>query len=99
MTLLIMTLPITNFTFKWICLYQHVCNVTFIDVISNVFNLVSNNSYAYPICLNLEEVVVHTGRKVLMEVDNNISLIVGDARGILDQQLSFHPIRDYNFFN
>jgi hypothetical protein len=47
----------------------------------------------------LEEVVVYTGRKVLMDVDNNISLIVGDARGILHKQLSSHPIRDYNFIN
>jgi len=35
----------------------------------------------------MEEVAVHGGRKVLMEVDDNILMIVGDPRGILDEQL------------
>jgi hypothetical protein len=32
----------------------------------------------------LEEVAVHAGHEDLMEVDNNISLIVGDRKGILE---------------
>ncbi len=44
-----------------------------------------------PNCLSLEDVAASVGHKVLMEVDNNILLIVGDARGILDKQLSPHP--------
>ncbi len=32
--------------------------------------------------LSLEEVAVRTGRKVVMEVDDNSALIVGDTRGI-----------------
>jgi hypothetical protein len=39
----------------------------------------------------LEEVAVRVGRKVLMEVDDNILLIVSDPQGILDQQLRPHP--------
>jgi len=35
----------------------------------------------------LEEVAVHAGHEVMMEVENNISLIVGDSRGILDSSL------------
>jgi hypothetical protein len=40
----------------------------------------------------LKEVAVHEGHKVLMEVDDNISLIVGNLQGILDQQLKPRPI-------
>jgi hypothetical protein len=40
----------------------------------------------------LEEVIVRAGHKVLMEVDNNISQIVGNRQEILDQQLSPQPI-------
>jgi hypothetical protein len=35
----------------------------------------------------LEEAIVHAGREILMEVDDNILLIVGDPRKILDQHL------------
>jgi hypothetical protein len=40
----------------------------------------------------LEEVTVRAGHKVLMEATNNISLVVGDPKGILDQQLKPHPM-------
>jgi hypothetical protein len=33
----------------------------------------------------LEEVAMHAGRKVFMEINDSISLIVGDPQGILDQ--------------
>jgi hypothetical protein len=33
-----------------------------------------------------------------MEVDGNILLIVGDPRGILDQQLSPHPFYLFDIF-
>jgi hypothetical protein len=35
----------------------------------------------------LEEVTVRAGRKVLMEVDDTSALMVGDAQGILVEQL------------
>ncbi len=35
-----------------------------------------------PICLSLEEVAVHAGHKVLMKVDDNSALSVGDQQGI-----------------
>jgi hypothetical protein len=41
-----------------------------------------------PIHLTLEEVAVHDGHKVLLEVGDNISFIVKDPQMILDQQLS-----------
>jgi hypothetical protein len=44
----------------------------------------------------LEEVAVRTGHKVLMKVGNNSLLIVGDPKGILDQQLMPHPIHLLN---
>jgi hypothetical protein len=34
------------------------------------------------ICLSLEEIAVHAGHKVLMEVDKNISLIARNPKGI-----------------
>jgi len=34
--------------------------------------------------LYFEEVAVRTGRKVLMEVDDNSALIVGGPQGVLD---------------
>jgi hypothetical protein len=40
-----------------------------------------------PIRPSLEEVAVHAGHEVLMEVNDNISLITGDPQGILDQHL------------
>jgi len=40
----------------------------------------------------LEEVATRTGQEVLLEVDNNISLIVGGSQGILNQQLKPHSI-------
>jgi hypothetical protein len=44
----------------------------------------------------LEGVIVHAGHEVLMEVDDNIVLIVGDQQGILDQQLRPHIIHLLN---
>ncbi len=41
-----------------------------------------------PIYLSLEEVTVHAGHKVLMEVDY-ILLAVGDPQGIFDQHLNY----------
>jgi hypothetical protein len=40
----------------------------------------------------LKEAVVHAGHKVLMEVDDNILLIVGDPKGVLGKQLRSQPI-------
>jgi hypothetical protein len=40
----------------------------------------------------LEEVATRTGHEVLLEVDNNISLIVGGSQGILNQQFRPHSI-------
>jgi hypothetical protein len=45
-----------------------------------------------PICLSLEEVTVRASHEVMMEVDDNILLIVGDPHGILDQHIRLHPI-------
>jgi hypothetical protein len=39
---------------------------------------------------------VHTGYKVMLEVDGNILLIVGDPQGILDQQLGPRAIHLLN---
>ncbi len=36
------------------------------------------------------------GHEILMEVENNISLIVGNPQGILDQQPSLQPINILN---
>ncbi len=48
--------------------------------------------------LPMEEVAVHAGREVLMEVDDNILLIVGDPQGISVEQLRPHPNHfQYNF--
>jgi hypothetical protein len=46
------------------------------------------------ICLSFEEVSVHAGHKVWMEVDI-ILLIVGNPQGILDQQLRLCPIEEH----
>ncbi len=46
--------------------------------------------------MSLKEVAMRAGHKVSMEVDDNVLLIVGDAQGILDQQLG--P-RQVHFFN
>ncbi len=43
-------------------------------------------------CLSLEEVASHVGRKVLMDIDSKCALNVGDPQGILDQQLRPQPI-------
>ncbi len=45
-----------------------------------------------PICLYLEEVAVRAGHNVMIDVDANISLIIGNPHMILDQQLRPHPI-------
>ncbi len=42
--------------------------------------------------LPLEKVAVRAGHKVLMGVDDMISLTVGDPKGVLDEQLSPHSI-------
>jgi hypothetical protein len=39
---------------------------------------------------------VHAGHNVLIEVNNNILLIVGDLQGILEQQLRPRPIHILN---
>ncbi len=49
-----------------------------------------------PINLPLEDVAVHAGRKVLMEVDKNSVRIVGNPQGILGQQLRPHPVHLLN---
>jgi hypothetical protein len=46
----------------------------------------------------LEEVTVSVGHKVLMEVDDSISLIFGNPQGILNQQLRPCPIHILNIF-
>jgi hypothetical protein len=40
----------------------------------------------------MEEVAVHSGHEVLMEIERNILLTADDPQGILDQQLRPHPI-------
>ncbi len=49
----------------------------------------------------MEKVAVHAGHKVLMEVDNNTLVIVGNPWGILDQQLWPCPTHkiNINYFN
>ncbi len=44
-----------------------------------------------PICLYLEEVTVSAGHNIMIDVDANISLIIGNPHMILDQQLRPHP--------
>jgi hypothetical protein len=44
------------------------------------------------LCLSWKEGAVHAGHKVLVDVDGNILLTVGDPEVILDQQLRPHPI-------
>jgi hypothetical protein len=44
----------------------------------------------------LEKALVFSGLKVLIEVDDNSELIVGDPQGILGQQLRPHPISKLN---
>jgi hypothetical protein len=44
----------------------------------------------------LEEVVLRAGREVWVEVDDSNELIVGDTKGILDQQLRSCRIRALN---
>ncbi len=45
----------------------------------------------------MEEVEVPAGREVLVDVDDNSALIVGNPRGILGQQLKPQPIYSLNF--
>jgi hypothetical protein len=40
----------------------------------------------------LEEVAVGAGYEVLVDIDDNDWLIVGDPQGVLDEQLRPHPI-------
>ncbi len=53
--------------------------------ILNIILLASRPKEYAPISLPLEEFSVHAGPKVLMEVDDNISLLVGNLQGILDE--------------
>ncbi len=46
-----------------------------------------------PIHMYFEWDAVHAGHKVLMEVDDNSALIVGEPQGILGQHLKPHPIQ------
>ncbi len=46
--------------------------------------------------LSLEQIPVHIGNKVLLKVDDNIPLMVGNPPGILDQQFRPHPINWLN---
>jgi len=50
--------------------------------------MINDKQFGHSICLSLEEVAVHTAHEVLMEVDNNILLIVGDLQRILDHSQS-----------
>jgi hypothetical protein len=49
-----------------------------------------------PIHLSLEQVAVQASRKVLVEFDDNILLIVGDPQWILDEHLRPHMIHVLN---
>jgi hypothetical protein len=49
-----------------------------------------------PFCLSTEEVVVRACLKVLVEVDDNTLLIVGNAQWILGCQLEHQPIHLLN---
>jgi len=44
----------------------------------------------------LEEVAVHADQKLLVGIDNNILLLVGEPQGIIYQRLSPHPIHLLN---
>ncbi len=44
-----------------------------------------------PVHLLFEDVAVRGGHKVLIEVDNDISMNASDRQGILDKQLRPHP--------
>ncbi len=46
--------------------------------------------------LSLEEVVAHADHEVLMEIENNSVMIVGDPQGILGMQLRPYPIHISN---
>jgi hypothetical protein len=46
--------------------------------------------------LSKEEVAVHAGQKVLMDIDDSISLIVSDPNRILDWQLRPRQIKLLN---
>ncbi len=43
-------------------------------------------------CLTLKQVDASAGRELLMEVDDNILLNVGDPQGILNWELRHHQI-------
>ncbi len=49
-----------------------------------------------PVCLSLEEVAVRAGNEVLVEVDDNCTLIVGNAQGILGWLLRVWSIHSSN---
>jgi hypothetical protein len=55
-----------------------------------------------PIHLSLDDIIVRAGHKILIEINNYISQIVGDPQGILDQQLMPYPIHllsNFYFYN
>ncbi len=52
--------------------------------------------YYTPIHLSLEEVAGHTGHTVLVKVDDNSALIIGNLWGILGWQLWSQPIHFLN---
>jgi hypothetical protein len=52
-----------------------------------------------PICVSIVKVAMRASHKVLMEVDDNISLIVGDQQGIFDQHLRPRPMHFLNILN
>jgi hypothetical protein len=46
--------------------------------------------------MSLDKVAMGAGHKVLMEVEDNISLTVGNPQGVLNQQPGPHPIHSLN---
>jgi hypothetical protein len=67
----------------------------FLFVWTSFLRIIRPIEYA-PICLSIKEVAVCAGRKVSMEVDDNILLIVGDPQLIFDQQLGPRQIHLLN---
>ncbi len=49
-----------------------------------------------PICIKLEEIAMHAGHKVLLNVDSKSALILDDPHEILGQQLRPHSIHSLN---
>ncbi len=49
------------------------------------------------VLLSLEDVTVHAGHKVLVEADDNNTLIVANHKGILGKHLRHNPIIEIYF--